>query len=359
MIETTNPTVETAGSEKAQEVYLRWLVTHTPTKWWHDSADPDELRKGLAHGAVGVTTNPVLTYQALSARTEYWRTIIGPVPADLDGDGRAEELIKGVVQHTARTLEPKYAPAGGPDGHVCAQVNPAKCADVQCMLDMARRFHAWAPNIAVKLPVTAAGLDALEECAAEGITVTATVSFTVPQVVAVAERYRRGLERAKAEGIAPGHCFSVIMIGRLDDYLRDVAMDRNASVRESDVKQAGLAATKRAYQIYKERSYEAILLIAALRGSYHMTELAGGELIMSIHPKVQAVLHQPDVPRETRIDRPVQSDVISRLQTLPEFVRAYEPDGMAAEEFITYGVTQRTLTQFSESGWQKLASFRL
>ena len=23
--------------------YLQWLVTETPTTWWHDSADPDEL----------------------------------------------------------------------------------------------------------------------------------------------------------------------------------------------------------------------------------------------------------------------------------------------------------------------------
>ena len=41
---------------------------------------------------------------------------------------------------------------------------------------MAHRFTAWAPNIAVKLPATSAGLDVLEECIAEGITITATVS---------------------------------------------------------------------------------------------------------------------------------------------------------------------------------------
>ena len=68
------------------------------------------------------------------------------------------------------------------------------------MLAMARQFHAWAPNIAVKLPVTAAGLDVLEECVAEGITITATVSFTVPQVVAIAERHRLGLAALVKQG---------------------------------------------------------------------------------------------------------------------------------------------------------------
>ena len=66
------------------------------------------------------------------------------------------------------------------------------------------------------------------------------------------------------------------MRGRLDDFLREVAQDNKAGVSESDIQQSGLAATKRAYAIYKERGYEAVLLIAALRGPYHFTELAGG-----------------------------------------------------------------------------------
>jgi transaldolase len=225
------------------------------------------------------------------------------------------------------------------------------------MLAMARRLAAWSPNIAVKLPATAAGLDVLEECAAEGLTLTLTVSFNVPQVVAIAERYRRGRARALAAGKTPGRCFSVMMIGRLDDYLRDIAWDRRAGVSEEDIRQAGLATVKRAYGIYKERGYEATLLIAALRGNHHMLGLAGADLIMSIHPSIQATLLQPGVPREPGIDVPVAADVIERLRTLPEFVRSYEPDGMQPEEFMAFGLTQRTLTQFVESGWRLLESF--
>jgi transaldolase len=138
-------------------------------------------------------------------------------------------------------------------GYVCAQVNPVRAGDRECMLPMAKRFHAWAPNIAVKLPATAAGLDVLEECIAEGITITATVSFTLPQALAIAERHRSGAQRARANGIEPGKCFAVIMIGRLDDYLREVARDNEAGVDESDIRQAGLAVTKRAYAMYNER----------------------------------------------------------------------------------------------------------
>jgi len=147
------------------------------------------------------------------------------------------------------------------------------------------------------------------------------------------------------------------MIGRIDDYLRDVAQDNKANVGEADIRQAGLAMAKRAYAIYRERGYEAVLLVAALRGTYHMEELAGGELIMSIHPRYQAMLLQQGVPRGLRIDVPVAPDVIQRLQTVLEFVRSYEPDGMGPEEFIGFGVVQRTLTQFFEAGWKLLESF--
>jgi transaldolase len=237
-------------------------------------------------------------------------------------------------------------------------VNPLRAGDRDCMLAMARRLHRWAPNIAVKLPATSAGIDVLEDCVAEGITVTATVSFTVPQAIAIAERHRAGTERAKAKGIAPGKCFAVIMIGRLDDFLREVAHDNQAPVSEDDIRQAGLAVTKRAYALYRERGYEAVLLVAALRGDYHLTELAGADLIMSIAPAFQEIFVTRDLPREERIDRPVPADAIERLSQMPEFVRAYEPDGMTPAEFMAFGATQRTLSQFCEVGWKLMESYR-
>ena len=344
----------------AEYSYLRWLVNETPTTWWHDSGDPDEVRQGLVHGATGVTTNPVLVYTALRSHPEKWASVLQDGGDDSFPGERAELLMRAVVRNAAKMFLPVYEQTARKLGYVCAQVNPAMAGERASMIQVARRFHAWAPNIAVKLPVTAAGLDVLEECAAEGMTVTATMSFTVPQVIAVAERYRRGLERARKAGIEPGRCFAVIMIGRLDDYLREVAHDRRADVSESDIQQAGIAVTKRAYSLYKERHYEAILIVAALRGTYHMEALAGAELIMSIHPKCQAMLRQPDVPRDPNgIGAPVSPEVVGRMETIPEFVRAYDPDGMRPEEFITFGATQRTLSQFLEAGWSQLQTFRL
>lgn len=213
--------------------YLQWLAGETATAWWHDSADLEELSRALEFGVTGVTTNPVLMFKVLNSGLQKSDPIFKSPLVNLNPEERAEELIKNGIQNIARVLEPEYKRSKGKSGYVCAQVNPGKAADATAMIKMAKRFHAWAPNIAVKLPVTAAGLDALEECSAGGITVAATVGFTVPQVIAVAERYRRGLKRAQQAGKKPGPCYAVIMIGRLDDYLHDVAKDNKTDVSEN------------------------------------------------------------------------------------------------------------------------------
>ena len=341
-----------------QTGYLKWAIENTGTVWWHDSAEPGELERGIRRGAIGATTNPYLSHLALSLNKETWaKEIDNVLSKHPEPERKAEELMRIAITHAARQLEPQYEKSAGRMGYICAQVNPARAADRVSMLSMARCFSTWAPNIAVKLPATAAGLDVLEDCTAEGITATLTISYTVPQVIAIAERHRRGLLRAEKNGIEPGKCFAVIMIGRLDDYLRDVAHDSKADISESDIRQSGLAVSKRAYSIYKQRNYEATLIVAALRGTYHMTELAGAEVIMSIAVPYQEMLLNEELAFEQRIDRPIPADVIERLSTLPEFVRAYEPDGMKPEDFITYGVTQKTLSQFYEGGWKLLENF--
>lgn len=338
--------------------YLDWLISATPTAWWHDSADPAELDRGIERRCVGVTTNPVLASTALQKNRQLWGDDINAVLAQrLPAEQQAEALMRVAVSRASVKLRPQFEASRGRSGFVCAQVNPLRAGDREAMAAMARRFHAWEPNVAVKLPATAAGLDVLEDCVADGITTTATVSFTVPQAIAIAERHRAGRRRAQDRGIEPGQCFAVIMIGRLDDYLREVAQDGRVEVSEDDIRRGGLAVTKRAYAIYKERGYDAVLLVAALRGPYHLTELAGADLVMSIHPTYQEPFLSRELAHEPRIEQPVAPDVIVRLSRMPDFVRAFEPDGMAAADFMTFGLTQRTLSQFAES-WKQMESLR-
>lgn len=339
--------------------YLKWLSSSTCTTWWCDTANPYEIKEGIENGAVGITMNPVLASASLAAVGDYWKPVLASVPKNLSKNERTVEILKRLTQECARLMEGVYNRTQGKHGYVCAQVNPRKPGDSALMLDMAKMYSKWAPNIAVKLPVTAAGLEVLEECAALGITVTATVSFTVPQVLAVAERYQKGVERARRAGVKPGRCFAVVMVGRIDDYIRDVAQDGKANVGESDIIQCGTAIVKRAYSIFKEKGYEAVLMAAGMRGAYHAADLAGGDLVLSIHPKIQKLIYELAEPYEEKINIPVDPKVIDRLMSIPEFVRSYEPDVMKPSEFITFGAVQKTLSQFAETGWNAIEKYEL
>jgi transaldolase len=337
--------------------YLQWLAEETETKWWHDSAIPDEIEAALAIGALGVTTNPVLTYRTLQLRQEYWKSMIKDIAEDQEPDLRAESFLKKVACHVAEMLKPIYKKSGGKDGYACGQLDPTKAGDSEAMLAMAKRIHEWGPNIAIKLPSTQAGLEVIEEISSLGYAVCATINFSVAQAIAVAESYKKGSERAKKAGIKPGTCFAVQQVGRLDDYLRDIAKDKKVTITEEDIRQSGNVVAKRAYEIFKQRGYETRIMPAGLRGSYHLTPFAGAEMTFSIHPMIQKIILEENLPKEKCIDKPADKKVVEKLLKIPDFVRAYEPDGLKKDEFITFGVAQRTLTQFVETGWYPLQSY--
>jgi transaldolase len=174
----------------------------------------------------------------------------------------------------------------------------------------------------------------------------------------VARRYQKVLENMKGKGNV-GRCFAVIMIGRLDDYLRDVFLDTKAGIAEEHVQKAGLAVVKKLVNLYKQNGYAAKLMVAALRGNYHMSELAGADIVMSIHPKYQKNILEEGLGQEERIGREIDKTVLDALLRHEEFARAYDENGVPEAELITYGPTQRTLTQFSEVGWKALEGFSL
>lgn len=85
-------------------------------------------------------------------------------------------------------------------------------------------------NMQVKMPCTSAGVAMIEEATFQGVNLNVTVSFSVPQVLAIGEAIERGLVRRDAAGMDTSHMAPVatMMVGRLDDWLKIVAK-RDAS----------------------------------------------------------------------------------------------------------------------------------
>lgn len=337
--------------------YLEWINFNTPTRWWHDSGNPDEIALAKKRGAMGVTTNPVLTYRTFQSQPEFWKEKVASIPQDMVFEKRAEALLKLVATYAAGEVYDIYQSTQGEQGYALGQLNPAYAGSYENMLAQARRVHSWAPNIAIKLPATKSGVEVIETIASEGIPVCATINVSVAQGIAVAEAYEKGKRKALANGVNPAICLVVQQVGRLDDYLRDCASDLRAGARESDIVQAGLAVAKRTYAIFMEKGYSSVIMPAGLRGAYHLTEMTGAKVTFTINTRVQDMILKEDPAKEERIHIPVDKNTIDRLMRIPEFVRAYEPEGLKPEEFITYGVTQKLLSQFNETGWLPLETY--
>jgi transaldolase len=141
-----------------------------------------------------------------------------------------------------------------------------------------------------------------------------------------------------------------IMIGRLDDWMRILVERDEIAVHPDALNWAGIAAFKRAYGLFRARGHRTRLLAAAYRHRLHWTELVGGDVILTIPHAWQARFNASGITPEARIDEPVDPAVVAELlERIPDFRRAYEPDGLTIDEFDGYGATVRTLRGFIKS----------
>jgi transaldolase len=149
------------------------------------------------------------------------------------------------------------------------------------------------------------------------------------------------------------------MVGRLDDWLEIAAAKAGTLLTPGVVNWAGIACVKRAYPIYEERGYRTRLLAAAYRNHLHWSELIGGDIVLTIPYKWQRLFNDSDVEVRPRFAEPVPAAALDELTTkVPDFVRAYEPDGMTVDEFDDFGATRRTLRGFIASYQDLVATVR-
>ena len=343
---------------------LARMVERTPTDFWNDSCVVEELEYAVARGAVGATSNPSIVLEVLAKEKAHWVTRVDELAVANPGWTEVEltwAIVEEMAVRGAGILMPVFERERGLKGRLSIQTNPANYPNKGRMVEQAIRFASLAPNIQVKFPTTTAGLAGMEEATYRGVNINATVSFTVPQAIAVGEAVERGLRRRESEGldVASMRPVCTIMIGRLDDWLRALVERDDVSVDPTALDWAGIAAFKRAYAIYAQRGYRARLLAAAFRHRLHWTELVGGDVILTMPWMWQHRFNGSGIDPEPRMDVPVEPLIIEELrERLPDFRRAYEPDGMTVEEFDTYGATVRTLRGFIRSYHDLQAAIR-
>jgi len=331
---------------------LHEMTQSTATCLWNDSASVQELSYSMEHGAVGATCNPVIVLGVLKQEINSWRqrilSLIEELPVATEEE-IAWRLVREISVQAAAVLKPIFDQQQGRNGRLSIQTDPRLFRDAEAMVKQAIEFDGLAPNMIVKIPVTQAGIPAIEEATYRGISINATVCFTLPQCVAVAEAVERGLKRREQEGkeIATMGPACTIMVGRLDDWLKVQAEKKNLAVDPGYLEWAGVAVFKKTYQIFRERGYRLRLLSAAFRNHMHWSEFIGGDVVISPPYSWQVRFNASDIEIRPRMDVPVSASVIDTLsRKFPDFCRAYSETGLVPSEFDSFGPTRRTLRQF-------------
>jgi transaldolase len=329
------------------------MTQTTPTCLWNDSASIDELKQSLEQGAVGATCNPVIAVSVLKQEWAAWKPRIQSVVHEWPTATEDEigwRIVEEMSAKAATLLEPIFEAQRGHNGRLSIQTDPRYYRDPAAILRQAERFDGLARNMIVKIPATAGGIVAIEEATARGISINATVSFTLPQCVAVAEAVERGLDRRAREGkdVSMMGPVCTIMVGRLDDWLKVVMEKEGLSTDPGHLEWAGVAVFKKAYRLFQERGYRTRLLSAAFRNHMHWSEFIGGDVVISPPWNWQKRFAASDIAIVNRMDTPVDPAVVADLvRRFPDFRRAYDEKGLSLPEFDTFGSTRRTLRQFA------------
>ena len=344
MTQTTSPV--------AYKSPLQEMTQTTSTCLWNDSASIQELAYSMEHGAVGATCNPVIVLGVLKKEMGAWKDRIRALIEERASATEEEigwQLVREVSIKAASLLKPVFDAHQGRNGRLSIQTDPRFYRDTESIVRQAQEFDRLAPNMIVKIPVTRAGIPAIEEATYRGISINATVCFTLPQCVAVAEAVERGLMRREKEGkeIAAMGPVCTIMVGRLDDWLKVVAEKENITIDPGYLEWAGVAVFKRTYQIFRSRGYRIRLLSAAFRNHMHWSEFIGGDVVISPPYAWQVRLNAGDVEVRPRIDKPVDPRIVEELlRKFPDFRSAYSEGGLSPDGFDSFAPTRRTLRQF-------------
>lgn len=321
------------------------------TDVWNDSCSQDELLYALENGAVGATTNPVIVGEVLRKEMNFWKDRIQEIIKDMP-EGTEEDIAwklnEEMAVKGANLLMPVFERENKLKGRISIQTNAKYYRNPELLVKQALHFNTLAPNMQVKIPVTKAGVKAIEEVTYKGVNINATVCFTVSQALAVAEAVENGIKRRENEGLDTSKMSPVctIMVGRVDDWIKVVANKENIAISPEYLEWCGIAVMKNAYSIFGQRRYKTRLLAAAYRNLMHWSEFVGADMVLTIPYAWQKKINESEIKVKALIDRPVDSSILEALSECDEFRKAYYHNGLTVDEFDSYGATRRTLRAF-------------
>ncbi len=227
----------------------------TGTKLWLDSVDPDLVRENRAWGATGATSNPIIITDLI--KTGRFDTQLDELLVDrgLGDEETAWQLTDHVVRDAQSVFLPVWEATRGDNGYVSFELDPL-LEDPNCKLsqdertaryiELGKRWSAGHKNRMIKVPATPAGLGALEELCAAGISLNVTLIFTLRQYEAARAAIWRGAQRRPS--LDKFKSVYSIFISRVDVYTEKHVPELSPAAQG----QVGLVGAKRLWKSNQE-----------------------------------------------------------------------------------------------------------
>ena len=323
----------------------------------------------------GCTTNPPLSWTAVQSDPKYWGDWIARKSQEnpeLDNHQLAWLTYKEVVRRGAEMMMPIYEASHGRYGWISGQLDPRLFTEIDQMVHDADELRAISPNVMIKVPASMQGIEVLKILTSKGISTNTTTCFTLPQMMASANAAMAGIAIAEKNKVDMSHWRAVIthMIGRLTENpaLDQQAERKNIKLSWADKHWYGIAVFRRAYKLLTQGGYASKLLACSMRAGplvagkpqyWDIQKIAGGDIVYTCPPYVLEPFFQvgDDLEFEPSIEKDdVPDEVMEKMMKIPYAMQAYDPNGLALEQFNTHPATVATVELFSK-GFSSLEGF--
>ena len=204
---------------------LKSLIA-TGTKVWLDSIDPELVDTNRRLGATGATSNPIIVSDIIKAGA-FDDRIAAMLREGKDDDVIAWALTDELVTAAQQVFLPVWEQTRGDDGYVSFELDPLledtapgtpqHAERVRRYVELGKRWSAGQSNRMIKVPATEAGLAALEELAAAGVTLNVTLIFSRRQYETARDNVWRGAQRRR-DGLDGFKSVYSIFVSRVDVY---------------------------------------------------------------------------------------------------------------------------------------------
>jgi transaldolase len=233
----------------------------TGTKLYLDSVHPAEIEINLEWGATGATSNPAIISEIVKTGIcdEQLRSLM---EAGCDDSEIAWALTAKLVSDAQQRFIKTWQQTAGNEGWVSFELDPlledpanglSPAQRTEQYVQLGKHWAKGQQNRMIKVPATPAGIAALEELAAAGVTLNVTLIFTVEQYRAAREAVQRGFLK-RADKSTAKSVYSVF-ISRIDVYADQFMPQLADEVRG----QVGILNAKRIWQenlqYWKDKGY--------------------------------------------------------------------------------------------------------